>query len=151
MTIIDSQNYHEADLQALQPVIWSESFSVGEENIDDDHRCLIAQLNAIYLAIREGFDEDTIRGLMGQLADDELDHLNYEIAVLRRHDYPLVAEHEAAHNTIIVELSALKNHAKEYSLAELIRIAMAAKAAMLRHLISEDGRYKSYLQLCAGT
>lgn len=129
----------------LLPLPWDEGMSVGDSRLDDDHRKLLAGVNNICAAVREGESEQRIRALMLELLAAELLHLRRETDILQRAGYPELARHEAEHQRTRTEMLALRAKADEIKGLELVRLSIAIKNAFLHHLLGSDLLYKDHL------
>jgi hemerythrin len=48
---------------------WSENLSVGINEIDEQHKKLVSQINALHDGMRSGQGKDTLEKTLGELAD----------------------------------------------------------------------------------
>ena len=87
-------------------LIWKDSFSVGIDVIDDQHKKLINNANALYFACLQGneaannFFRHTVRKTMQYI----LLHFKCEEELFEKIGYPDKAEHKTQHELFIIEV-----------------------------------------------
>lgn len=64
------------------PITWSERFVVGVEQIDDQHRRLIKQLNKLEAAVNQGAPEPVISEILEFLEAYASEHFAFEETVM---------------------------------------------------------------------
>ena len=78
---------------------WSDNFSVGKQEIDDQHKELIRILNDIDSTIRkEEFSYLNLANIVSELEKYVKYHFDYEENLMYKRAYPGIAEHTSAHN-----------------------------------------------------
>ena len=79
---------------------WSENFSVGKQEIDDQHKELFRILNDIDAVIRkEEFSYLNLANIVSELEKYVKYHFDYEENLMYKRAYPGISEHTTAHNT----------------------------------------------------
>lgn len=66
------------------PIVWSERFVVGIQEIDDQHKRLIRQLNRLEAAVLEGAAEPLIVEVLDFLEAYAAEHFAFEEAVMEQ-------------------------------------------------------------------
>jgi len=86
---------------------WSDSFNTGYEQIDNEHRHLLENINALAAAIH-GEDMDEVRTVLGFLEDYTIKHFATEKGLMEEHDYPFMAAHLTDHARFVKRIGELK-------------------------------------------
>jgi hemerythrin len=88
----------------MRAIKWSFDFSVGIEEIDQDHRRLITCLNDLFAACHAGQSASTLKDILEQLMQYTNEHFSHEEGVMRRIGYPAAKEHRDEHAQLVTEL-----------------------------------------------
>ncbi len=86
---------------------WETQFSVQVESLDDDHRGLIAELNALWRVVAEKAGRDVVHGALLRAYSAMEDHFRREEAVLERWRYPRLRGHAREHRRLLARLGGL--------------------------------------------
>lgn len=132
-------------------VIWRDSFLVGDEMIDAQHRAFFDETSQVLAALERGEGKEAViafyRGFVTSLAV----HFADEEALLERTGYPQVDHHRAEHAALLRAVTAVEAMlVTGSSLHHLRLIIRQVFASLIDHLLSEDMRFKSHIQACSG-
>lgn len=92
---------------------WTEDLSVGEEEVDSQHRELFKMINALDAAIRKGKPNKEIVGLIGFLDDYIVVHFGTEEKYMTSTGYPDFESHRKKHEWFIEEFSHIKKRLED--------------------------------------
>ena len=92
----------------MKAIAWSKILSVGVEEIDDDHRRLIAIFNELNHAVASGASAEYRAATLDELLKCTAWHFSHEERLMLKHDYPARAAHTAAHVELIEAATALQ-------------------------------------------
>jgi hemerythrin len=139
---------------------WMESFRVGHDELDEEHRQLVEVINEIEAAVRGRQEPERIAELLNSLRQSAVEHIRRESALLaqiRAGTYQpfrswahtpnflrvmanaALDEHIAQHETVLERLDAVIRG----SLEELVE---ALKSWFLDHAIKQDSHLKAIFQ-----
>ena len=125
---------------------WSDSFSVGIEALDADHRALVRLINEVCGHSRAGRRERALE-ILDPLCTLAAAHFAREEAVLRGlSGYPQLAAHAGEHRNRLKQLVALRQRfesAPDAAMAD--RICDDLVHWFVRQSIGHDAEIKSYL------
>lgn len=107
------------------PIVWTENFSVGIQELDAAHQRLIDLVNGLLENGTGGNLEKAVADLLSQT----LAHFAFEEAYLNSHNSPITSRHQAEHIRLFAELQAICQRL----LKEDGRKLDGATAAFLRH------------------
>jgi hemerythrin-like metal-binding protein len=124
---------------------WRDSFSVGIPAIDDDHRRMIANLNAIGVALSQG-DFGTCETLFSQFIDVAADHFNREEKYLFASGYPGAADHADHHKSLLVIAGQVRDRCRRLiELSETTECFNGLLSFLVDDILRADIVFKSYL------
>lgn len=109
-------------------ILWSSIFSIGVEQIDEQHRRMIAIANTLYEALTEHRGDATLGELFDELRDHIATHFASEEEYMERIGYPLLEVQRRQHQ-------ALADRAHE--LAEAHRLGQKRLSPEVMHLLRD--------------
>ena len=96
-------------MSPTQPLIaWSNDFSIGIDEIDDQHKLLFDALNRLWAAILERAGREAMMAIVEDLERYCRDHFTAEEAFMAATGYQDLAGHAAAHGLFVDRLAAEK-------------------------------------------
>lgn len=78
-------------------VEWGSDFSVGVEDIDHQHKQIVAMINKLYDAIKAGSSRAACAGILTEMIDYANVHFATEDSYMERLGYPDAEEHRLEH------------------------------------------------------
>ena len=87
---------------------WSPNLSIDNEAIDEDHKGLIADLNALGSAIEAGALDDVVLAGLDRLIASTRAHFSREEQIMRDVGYPDMEPHRRLHGALIAEIDELR-------------------------------------------
>jgi hemerythrin-like metal-binding protein len=129
----------------MKDIAWSRILSVGVEEIDDDHRRLIALFNELSRAVGKGESTEYLAATLDELIKCTVWHFSHEERLMLKHQFPGAAAHRAAHRELID--AALEWQAK---LAQGGYVMTEAEISFLErwlteHILTVDQKLGSFL------
>lgn len=76
---------------------WDASFEVGVKIVDEQHKELIAKVDELHAAMKEGKGREKVNGIIAFLKDYALKHFATEEGLMRVYGYPKYDEHHKLH------------------------------------------------------
>lgn len=123
---------------------WNNSFALGIEEIDAQHKKIFERLLAIENAVTKRDPWHILRFQLDELAAYMKFHLAVEEAMLEIIRYPGRSEHRESHARILEQVAELESALKEDSKAEdLVRFF---EGWFLKHVLAADRRYAEYVE-----
>jgi len=127
-------------------VTWDDSFSVGYDSMDDQHKALVDMINELFQACKQGVIEADMAFL--QIIKKALDyaetHFTDEEELLREVNYPYLSEQKEQHETFVAEVQKSIEEFEAGSI-EPVYLARFLKNWLLNHIAVFDKRYTTYL------
>ena len=112
----------------MKLIEWSDSLSVNDEVLDQQHKTILAAINQLHLALMESKSSEIIGKTLDDLFEYAINHFAEEERLFETLDYPGVEAHIAKHN----EFSAKVLEFKE----GLARGKMTLSMDVMEYLIS---------------
>jgi hemerythrin len=126
---------------------WRDFFSIGHEEIDNQHKQLFAIVNALYDGLRRGdAPDDLLKISLDQLCAYTRSHFADEERLMLAAGYPEFARHKAAHDMLagrLAEFEARVRAGETRVAAELLPFLVGDWLS--RHIAFEDQQYAGYL------
>lgn len=132
-------------------VQWRESFSVGDDLIDAQHRQFFAEIRRIAAAIEGGAGRDAVAAFFRAFVTGLERHFRDEEDLLARVRFPDLDNHKVEHQALLSAVKAVEDLVvASRSMEELHFIVKRLFSALVEHLVSEDMRYKSHVLAAKG-
>ena len=123
---------------------WKDSYTMGEEKIDEQHKGLFKLSNEIYNLVEAGVDEPTVfRELFIALNDYTVEHFIYEEMYMQSQNYPALKEHIEQHIEFSQKLKKLALGINKDS--HIKDIGEFVTTWLLQHVLAEDIKYKKFV------
>lgn len=136
---------------ALQPIVWSEAFQMGDAGIDDEHRRFIDIVNRLNAAIRDHAPPGEIAAVCDALVRDAAAHFRSEEATMERAGFGGLAAHRREHQRVLARIRDAAARARTVTdRASLVDAALAIKDALLSHMFRVDVHYKTHFLAARG-
>ena len=126
---------------------WNENLSVGDAEIDQEHRRFIDLVNDLNHSIIDRGDLPEIRNRMQSILDDGQRHFAHEEAILEQRNYPHTERHALEHQAIIENFdNILHDFNERTTMFQWIAAGLRVKAALIGHLLGADMQYRDYVR-----
>lgn len=127
-------------------LVWHPAYECGHPLIDDQHRSLIADANALLTAILSQRPSDEVGAMTDRLLHDVARHFEDEEALIATAGFPGAAQHATLHRQLIrrAEKLAKRFHDGALRLGELFQFL--ADDVVARHMLGADREFFPYLK-----
>ena len=129
----------------MEAIHWSEKFSVGVKELDEQHRQIIEMLNRL-ISTPEARDanSETVSEILTAMTRYSLEHFKTEEGLMKAHGYPNLEEHRQEH-------IAYRRKAIDFSTAATLGIESVPQILIdylsewwMHHILDEDMKYKPF-------
>lgn len=120
---------------------WSDSFNVGIQEIDEQHRTLVDLLNRLHAAIRDHKGSQASRQILDQLAEYTRTHFLLEESLMRVSHYPGFEMHKEQHEDLIAQVKALQDKLDSGKAAISFELLHFLQVWLTRHINESDKRF----------
>ncbi len=124
---------------------WNKKYKVGITEFDEQHKIIIALINKLYDAMKEGDGKVVLKDILNELIAYTKYHFENEEKYFVKFDYPGKAEHVKEHNDLRKSVSDLKKRSDELKPVFTMELMTFLKQWLLNHIQGTDKKYGSYL------
>jgi len=128
----------------MQPLEWSEDYSVGIPELDVQHRQLMELASELIRVVNLGESVKPDPVIVEKMAEYAERHLRREELVLRVRGYPDYLEHKAEHDEYRRKIVALRAQSDRRDLG--VRIANFLNEWWRLHILISDQEYARYFK-----
>jgi hemerythrin len=127
-------------------VVWEDSFSVGFEPIDDQHKVLVDMINELFQACKEDIVAADIAflGIIKRALNYAETHFADEEEYLSEANYPYLDEQKEQHESFVEEVQKTIDEFEAGNI-EPVYLARYLKKWLLNHIAVYDKKYSRYL------
>jgi hemerythrin len=128
-----------------QFVEWKDSYSVGIESIDLQHKKLLNLINQLQTAVDYSAGEQFEREALDELVGYTKTHFTYEEGLMSDNDYPDFAAHKAQHEKMFNKVGEVLSEYETDADTAMSNAAEYLKDWLINHINGTDKEYSSYL------
>lgn len=125
---------------------WKDAYSVGSQEIDDEHRHLFAVINEFYDRHHAGADIAEIEKLLTQLVFYAENHFQHEEKIMAAADYPGLAPHQAEHERLVHNIFTLAADIESGKSTVDQETLTFLKSWLLDHILQHDMEFAEFMQ-----
>jgi hemerythrin len=122
---------------------WKDEYSVGIEEIDDQHRYFIDLLNDLFGAVSSGQSREELASLFQKLADYAEKHFTTEEKYFEEFNYEGAEEHKLKHQEMRNEIQKIKSQEVGNEIDFYGNIVYFLREWLEDHLKKMDQEYKA--------
>lgn len=127
-------------------VLWNNSYSVGIERIDTQHKKLIDILNKLY----ESFIDQTIGQKLEEIVKELIDYTDYhfktEEELFEKSDYQEKEKHIEEHQKFIQKVNGFKKELEEKKSSLTFQLMNFLRNWLINHIAISDQAYASHFR-----
>ena len=126
-------------------VEWKEAYSVGVDELDDDHKRLIELLNRFQTAYKYHTGEEFERQALNELVDYTKYHFEREEKMMEAADYPDLQAHKEAHRSMIAKVDEFQQEYQQHGHEALEGVARFLSDWLIEHINGTHKKYGPYI------
>jgi hemerythrin len=126
------------------PFVWSDEYSVGIPEIDEQHKTLFDLINRIHDAINAHRGSAVCQDVMSQLVDYTKVHFTLEQNLMQMGNFPGYEEHWAHHRDLIAEVESMQAKISSGKAAISFELLHFLRNWLTKHILGEDMKYSRY-------
>lgn len=127
---------------------WSKEFSVGIEEIDEQHKLLVELLNATHAAIQQRRSSEMTKEILGKLIDYAKLHFAVEESLMRLLNYADYEEHKEQHRILMENIGDLSKKLESGKMAVGFELQHFLRNWLIKHILENDKRYTKHFIRC---
>lgn len=125
---------------------WNTTYSVGNTEMDNQHKKLIDIINKLFDSFKEGNAQKISSEILEEMIEYANFHLNSEEKLLYKYDYPEKENHEALHNEFREKTEELKSIISSNSEDAHYKLMDYLKKWWTNHILVEDMKYSKFIK-----
>lgn len=126
--------------------VWSDEYSVGIAEIDEQHKTLFLMVDKLHEAITQKAGSAACRVILNELVDYTHVHFALEQTLMRIGKYPEYEEHCRLHKDLVVEVEALQQKIASGRAAISFELLQFLRNWLTKHILSEDKKYGDFFK-----
>jgi len=130
---------------------WSQSYTVGSDELDRDHRILVALLAQLAETTETGQSRDVIGSVVSALAEYVEDHFLREEAIMAASGFPALEAHKLEHRALEQRVATLRDRyfaGEKGVLGE--EVIELLKKWLTEHILVTDNSYRPWVERMTG-
>jgi hemerythrin len=124
---------------------WKETYNLGIEHLDNQHRGLVKQINILHDAMKAGKGKETLDEILNALVDYTATHFKSEEKLFHQFHYPESKKHIAEHSNFVEEVLKFRAAFDKGRLMLSIEVMTFLKNWLTTHMLGSDMDYKSFM------
>lgn len=130
----------------METIKWTDSYSVGVKEMDDQHKKLVAMINRLIEEQTTLTEPATIANLLTEMTDYAAEHFRSEEYLMAEYGYDFLARQKQTHEAFIAKTSEFMN-ASEVGPNILSKALLEfLKTWLVSHILNEDMQYKEFFK-----
>ncbi len=130
----------------MEYIRWKEDLSVGNEEIDEQHKELFRLINAFYNNIAGNLGKAALIQTIIDLERYTVVHFTNEELKMQRSLFPGLVEHQKEHKRFIETVGNFRKRFEEGRLLLPLEIGSFVKDWILNHIMKSDMNYKGKIR-----
>lgn len=130
-------------MQSNQKIPWDDSYKVGIEMLDYQHKRLFDLVNRLYDLEDLKSTKEELRIILYEFSDYMEVHFQEEEEFMLSIEYPELEEHKQLHIDIIENLSQIIHTPAKLGIIKS-KMRVVAKRILIEHIIHEDNKIKLF-------
>lgn len=130
----------------MNVIKWRDSFDIGVEAMDVQHKMIIELINKLYNEIRNEESGDTALEILDEMATYAENHLQEEEMLLKEINYPDNDNHIAMHQLYRDTLSELRKDVKTGHERAAMDTYTFLRQWWTDHIMGEDKKYGEFIE-----
>ncbi len=126
-------------------VAWSDSFLIGVDAVDRQHRHLVDILNRLHEAMQLGGKPHDVSRVLTDLVNYTRYHFSTEESLMRDSNYPGYEEHARKHQAMVAKADEFSGEVMAGKASATLRLMPFLKDWLGKHILETDMRFGEYV------
>lgn len=128
-----------------QELKWTDDYSVGVESLDNEHRKILLLLNQFKTAYDYAMSEEYEQKALAELLEYTRYHFTAEEALMKKSNYPGLAEHQKEHQQMIDEINKIELRYEQVGHEAFEEVSSYLSNWLIHHITGSDRKYTAHL------
>ena len=129
----------------MRDLVWDSILSVGVDEIDEDHKKLVAIFNTLNHALSEGESHEYLTAVLTELINCTVWHFSHEERLMLKYDYAEREQHKAIHQQLINNARELEERILKKDKTVSDEDLEYLESWLTEHILTDDLRLGNYL------
>lgn len=122
---------------------WNDAYSVGIQEVDEQHKVLLQLLDALHRAIRAGQGAESLK-VLNQLVEYTRHHFTMEESLMRVTNYPDFGSHKELHQNLMAQIHKVQDELAGGQLDLDGEMLQFVKIWLIQHINETDRRFGQF-------
>lgn len=127
-------------------ITWDDRLKTGHATIDRQHQELVAAVNRLHAAMKQGKGKDEIGPTLTFLRDYTVSHFKTEEDLMARHAYPAQDRHRQIHKDLVNQVNDLVERYEKGTVTLTMPVMNFLEKWLTEHILGEDYRLAEHLR-----
>ena len=123
---------------------WTEDFSVGVVEIDNQHKKLVEMINELHKVMKEGRGNTHIGDIINRLVEYSVYHFETEEKYFDKFGYPQTEQHKKIHSDFVKEVTIFRGQFENNEVMLTIEVLNFLSNWLREHILGEDMEYSDF-------
>ena len=124
-------------------VAWDSEYELGIPIVDEQHRAIVAIINSLHCAMRNGFDEHMLEPAIGMAKEYAHVHFRTEEYFFEKYEFPDAGRHRALHDELVHTMFEVGQESVFNQDPD--QFVQFLKNWLLEHILGKDRLFRDYL------
>ncbi len=124
---------------------WRESYSVGIDQFDEEHKFILKLINELFQIVKEKDVAISVTYEIEQLIDYTKKHFTNEERAMEEVGYELLEKHKATHEELVQKVIVFKKRIENGDESVNSEFYLFLREWLLSHILEEDMKYGAVL------
>ena len=131
---------------ATKLITWNQSYSVGIDKIDNQHKILVEIINKLFESFSNGKAESIVSDIILELVEYTEYHFKLEEDLFEEYNYPEKDDHILKHKQFVGQVFEWKNRLSKGDSNIHYELINYLKTWLLEHIQGDDISYSQYFK-----
>ncbi|MHC4872679.1 MAG: bacteriohemerythrin [Planctomycetota bacterium] len=135
----------ESEKRSDELMPWSDSFKVGVDKFDGQHKRLVSMINTLYAAMQQGKANNILGEILDELIEYTANHFQEEETMMNLYKYPKYEEHLKEHQSLVAQVVDAKEKFEQGSPLG-VQTMNFLKQWLINHILETDMNYGDFFR-----
>jgi len=123
---------------------WNVNYSVGNQEIDNQHQRLIVLINSLHEGMKIGKGKDILLAVLDELANYTIFHFANEEKLFELHQYPNKLKHKKEHSEMVAKVMSFKESYFNGNTLLSLEVMNFLRDWLINHIAKSDKDYSAF-------
>jgi len=140
------------NISAKDGFIWDESYLLGNEQVDTQHRQLFDLTNSLVISCANGSEKDKTKEALDFLVNYTVQHFSDEEELQKKYNYPGYENHKKLHEDFKINVASLVQRFMENKSVKNLSVDVKTTVLqwLVNHILNEDKKIGEHIKSCSG-